>query len=119
MNHSLKRILLVEDNPNDIELSLAALAEHHLANRVDVTRHGGEALHYLFCRGAFAGRTSGNPAVILLDLKMPKVDGLEVLAQIKQDPALRMIPVVMLTSSREECDLVESYKRGVNAYMVK
>jgi CheY-like chemotaxis protein len=115
----LKRILLVEDNPADVELSLAALGEHNLARHVDVARDGAQALDYLHCRGEFANRAPGNPAVILLDLKMPKVDGLEVLAEVKQNDQLRFIPVVMLTSSREERDLVESYKRGVNAYMVK
>jgi CheY-like chemotaxis protein len=119
MTNSLKRILLVEDNARDVELSLAALGEHNLANQVDVARDGGEALDYLYHRGNFASRPPGHPAVILLDLKMPRIDGLEVLDQIKRDDTLRMIPVVMLTSSREERDLVESYKRGVNAYMVK
>jgi CheY-like chemotaxis protein len=114
-----KRILLAEDNPNDIELTLAGLEEHHLANEVDVVHDGVEALDYLYTRGAFAERTSGNPLVILLDLKMPRVDGLEVLRQIKSDPAMRCIPVVVLTSSREEQDLVESYELGVNAYVVK
>ena len=114
-----KRILLVEDNPADVELSLAALGEHDLARHVDVTRDGAQALDYLHRRGDFAERSPGNPAVILLDLKMPKVDGLEVLRQVKESDQLRFIPVVMLTSSREERDLLESYKRGVNAYMVK
>ena len=116
---SLNRILLVEDNARDVELSLAALAECHLANEVTVMRDGAEALDYLFRCGKFADRPTENPAVILLDLKMPKVDGLEVLARIKQSPDLQMIPIVMLTSSQEERDLVESYKRGVNAYIVK
>ena len=115
----LKRILLVEDNPNDIELTLAALGEHNLANEVIVTHDGAEALDYLYRRGSFAMRDSGNPSVILLDLKMPKVDGLEVLRTIKSDPNLKAIPVVMLTSSREEKDLVTSYNLGVNAYVVK
>ena len=118
MNGS-KRILLVEDNPNDIELSLAALDEFNLASQVVVARNGALALDYLFRRGEFANRPEGNPAVILLDLKMPKVDGLEVLAQVKNSEVLKMVPVVMLTSSREEQDLRESYKRGVNAYLVK
>jgi len=116
---SLRPILLVEDSPKDIELTLAALAKCQLANDVDVTRDGVEALDYLHCRGAFAGRNSGEPAVVLLDLKLPRLDGLEVLDQIKRDPALRQVPVVMLTSSREEQDLVRSYRLGVNAFVVK
>ncbi len=115
----LKRILLVEDNPNDIELTLAALAENRLANEVVVVRDGEEALDYLYRRGIFKMRTEGYPAVVLLDLKLPKLDGLEVLEQIKADEKLRSMPVVMLTSSREEQDLVRSYKLGVNAYVVK
>lgn len=115
----LKRILLVEDNPNDIELTLAAFAENHLANEVVVARDGVEALDYLFRRGIFKMRNPGNPAVVLLDIKLPKVDGLEVLKQLKSDASLRTIPVVMLTSSREEPDLVRSYDLGVNAYVVK
>jgi len=115
----LKRILLAEDNEHDVELTLSALSEYRLANEVVVTRDGAEALDYLYRRGAFRLREAGNPVVVLLDLKMPKVDGLEVLRQIKQDGALRQIPVVMLTSSREENDLVESYRLGVNAYVVK
>jgi CheY-like chemotaxis protein len=115
----LKRILLVEDSEADIELTLSALAGHRLANEVVVARDGAEALDYLLRQGAYAGRTGGNPAVVLLDLKMPRVDGLEVLARVKSDPALRSIPIVMLTSSREEPDLVESYRLGVNAYVVK
>ena len=115
----LRRILLVEDSPQDVELTLAALAEHKLANEVVVARDGAEALDFLFCRGAHANRNPDNPVVILLDLKMPKVDGLEVLRQVKADASLRTIPVVMLTSSREESDLVESYRLGVNAYVVK
>lgn len=117
--NSLRRILLVEDNPHDVELSLAALAESNLANKVDVTRNGAEALDYLFRRGEFTARDDVPPAVVLLDLKMPKVDGLEVLAEIRASDRLKFTPVVMMTSSREECDLVESYKRGANAYMVK
>ena len=119
MTSELKRILLVEDSEADIELTLAALAGHRLANEVVVARDGSEALDYLLRQGAFAGRPGGNPAVVLLDLKMPKVDGLQVLARVKSDPALRPVPVVMLTSSREERDLVESYRLGVNAYVVK
>lgn len=115
----LRRILLVEDNPKDVELTLAALAEHKLANEVIVTRDGAEGLDYLYRRGQFSMRAEGNPAVVLLDIKMPKVDGLEVLRRIKSDPELKALPVVMLTSSREESDLVESYHLGVNAYVVK
>jgi CheY-like chemotaxis protein len=115
----LKRILLVEDSPNDIELTLAALAENHLANEVVVVRDGEEALDFLYRRGIFKLRTEGNPAVVLLDLKLPKIDGLEVLEKIKSDPALKAVPVVMLTSSREEQDLIRSYNLGVNAYVVK
>jgi CheY-like chemotaxis protein len=119
MMAELRRILMAEDSANDVELTLAALAEHHLANQVDVARDGAEALDYLYRRGDYAQRAPGNPAVLLLDLKMPKVDGLEVLRQVKTDPALRTIPVVMLTSSREEGDLLRSYELGVNAYVVK
>jgi CheY-like chemotaxis protein len=115
----LKRILVAEDSPNDLELTLAALAENRLANGVIAVRDGAEALDYLYRRGTFADRAAGNPALVLLDLKMPKVDGIEVLRQIKGDEALRRIPVVMLTSSREEQDLVRSYDLGVNAYVVK
>ena len=115
----LGRILMVEDDPNDVELTLTALAEYNLANEVVVTRDGAEALDYLFCRGNFATRTSENPAVLLLDLKLPKVDGLQVLRQVKSDEKLRVIPVVVLTSSREERDMVASYRLGVNAYVVK
>ncbi|WP_157217540.1 response regulator [Flavisphingomonas formosensis] len=115
----LKPILLVEDSPKDVELTLAALERCQLANTVVVTRDGAEALDYLHARGAYAGRNSGDPVVVLLDLKLPKVDGLEVLEQIKSDPRLRHTPVVMLTSSREERDLVRSYQLGVNAFVVK
>ena len=115
----LKSILLAEDNPKDVELTLTALAENHLANEVVVASDGEEALDYLFRRGRFAMRSGGNPAVVLLDLKMPRVDGLEVLRRIKADEALKTVPVVMLTSSREERDLVESYRLGINAYVVK
>ena len=117
--NELGRILIVEDDPKDVELSLTALEEYNLANEVVVTRDGEEALDYLYCRGNFKMRTSDNPAVLLLDLKLPKVDGLEVLQQIKSDEKLKMIPVVVLTSSREERDMVASYKLGVNAYVVK
>ncbi|MHC5539630.1 response regulator [Singulisphaera rosea] len=115
----LKPILLVEDNPRDLELTLVALARTHLANEVITIRDGAEALDYLYCQGAYEGRARGNPAVILLDLKLPKVDGLQVLEKIKGDPNLQAVPVVMLTSSREEKDLLRSYKLGVNAYVVK
>ncbi len=115
----LKRILLAEDNEHDVELTLAALEEHNLANEVVVARDGAEALDYLFKRGQFAGHPNGLPVVVLLDLKMPKVDGLEVLRQIRADADLNRIPVVMVTSSREEQDLVHSYQLGVNAYVVK
>jgi CheY-like chemotaxis protein len=119
MTAGLKRILLAEDETNDVELALAALAEHHLANEVVVVRDGVEALDYLFSRGAFAGRANGNPAVVLLDIKMPKMDGIDVLKRMRADEKLHRIPVVMLTSSREERDVVESYSLGVNAYVVK
>ena len=115
----LNSILLAEDNPKDVELTLTALAENHLANEVVVARDGEEALDYLLRRGRFALRAEGNPAVVLLDLKMPRVDGLEVLRRIKSDDTLKTVPVVMLTSSREERDLVESYRLGANAYVVK
>ena len=116
---ALKRILLVDDSPRDTELALVALRVHRLANEVVALRDGAEALDYLYRRGTFAERPFGPPAVILLDLKMPKVDGIEVLRQIKGDPALNLIPVVMMTSSREEQDVLNSYKLGVNAYVVK
>jgi CheY-like chemotaxis protein len=115
----LKRILLVEDDSRDVELTLTALAEHHLANEVVVVRDGEEALHYLRRTGPFRLRAPGNPAVVLLDLKLPKVDGVQVLERLREDPELRPIPVVMLTSSREEKDIHRSYERGVNAYVVK
>lgn len=116
---TLGRILLVEDDPKDVELTLTALDEYNLANEVVVARDGAEALDYLHYRGNFAMRSHENPAVLLLDLKLPKVDGLEVLKQIKSDGQLNMIPVVVLTSSREEKDMVTSYRLGVNAYVVK
>ncbi len=115
----LKRILLVEDSPNDVELILAALAENRLANEVVVVRDGEEALDYLYRRGIFKLRMEGNPVVVLLDLKLPKVDGLEVLAQLKSDSDLKGVPVVVLTSSREEQDIINSYNLGTNAYVVK
>src|ERR1700676_2001415 len=116
---TLGRILIVEDDPNDVELTLTALDEYNLANEVVVTRDGEEALDYLYCRGNFKRRAGENPAVLLLDLKLPKRDGVEVLQQIKSDENLKMIPVVVLTSSNEEKDVVASYKLGVNAYVVK
>ncbi len=116
---ALKRVLLVEDSPNDVLLALAAFEETNLANEVVVVRDGQEALDFLRKEGAYADRADGNPAVVLLDLKLPKVDGLEVLTEIKGDPDLRTVPVVMLTSSREETDLARSYHLGVNAYVVK
>jgi CheY-like chemotaxis protein len=115
----LGRILIVEDDPKDVELTLTALEEYNLANEVVVARDGEEALDYLLSRGNFQNRNSDNPAVMLLDLKLPKVDGLEVLKKVKSDPKLCTIPVVVLTSSREERDVVASYKLGVNAYVVK
>ena len=115
----MKRILLAEDSANDIELTLAALQECHLANSVDVVHDGAEALDYLFHTGAYAENRKDLPGVVLLDLKMPRVDGLEVLRKIKEEPTLKRIPVVMLTSSREEKDLVHSYDLGVNAFVVK
>ena len=115
----LGRVLIVEDDPRDVELSLAALGEYNLANEVVIARDGAEALDYLFCRGSFAGRPKENPAVMLLDLKLPKVNGLEVLQQVKSDEQLKMIPVVVLTSSHEEKDVMRSYSLGVNAYVVK
>jgi CheY-like chemotaxis protein len=115
----LKPILLVEDSPKDVELTLAALEQCQLANAVIVVRDGAEALDYLFSRGSFTDRSTGDPAVVLLDLKLPKVDGLQVLEQIKADAHLKGTPVVMLTSSREERDLVRSYSLGVNAFVVK
>ncbi len=119
MTASLRPILLVEDNPKDLELSLAALARCKLANPIEVARDGAEALDYLRTTGPWAGRDSGDPAVVLLDLKLPKVDGIEVLEKVKSDARLRHIPVVMLTSSREERDLVLSYQLGVNSFVVK
>jgi CheY-like chemotaxis protein len=117
--NALGRILLVEDDPEDVELTLTALDEYKLANEVVVAADGAEALDYLYYRGNFIRRAHENPAVLLLDLKLPKINGLEVLQQIRSDERLKMIPVVVLTSSREEKDLVASYKLGVNAYVVK
>lgn len=116
---NLARILMVEDDPRDVELTLTALEEYNLANEVVVVGDGTEALDYLKCRGKFADRPKDNPAVILLDLKLPKVGGVEVLEQIRSDDQLKMIPVVVLTSSHEEKDMLASYKLGVNAYVVK
>lgn len=117
--NQLGRILMVEDDPNDIELTITALEEYNLANEVVVAQDGEQALDYLYCRGQYKDRSDENPAVMLLDLKLPKVDGLEILQRVKSDEKLKMIPVVVLTSSREEKDLVASYKLGVNAYVVK
>ena len=115
----LKNILLVEDDPRDVELTLAAMDEHHLANQIEVVNNGAEALDYLYHRGKFNSRAAGNPILVLLDLKMPKVSGLEVLKTIKADAQLKIIPVVVLSSSRETPDLVQCYQYGVNAYVVK
>jgi two-component system, response regulator len=116
---TLKRILLAEDSVRDAELAIEALETNRLANEVIHVRDGAETLDYLFRQGRFSDRPPGEPAVVLLDLKMPKVDGMEVLRRIKSDPALRRIPVVIMTSSREEQDLIKSYELGVNAYVVK
>jgi len=119
MNTNVKHILLAEDDPRDAQMTLAALEEYNLANKVFIVHDGEAVLDYLYCNGKFKGREGGNPAAILLDLKMPKVDGLEVLKTIKADKSLRAIPVVVLTSSREIPDLEECYKYGVNSYVVK
>ncbi len=116
--NAMKPILLVEDSLHDIELTIAALQSNNVANEVIVARHGGEALDYLYRRGKFQDRPAGLPVVVFLDLKMPKVDGMDVLRAVKGDPALKTLPIVMLTSSREEADLVKSYQLGVNAYVV-
>jgi CheY-like chemotaxis protein len=116
---NIRHILIAEDDPRDEELILTALAEYNLANKVFVVHNGEEALDYLYYRGKFKSRAGGNPIVVLLDNKMPKVSGLDVLKIIKADERLKTIPVVVLTSSREELDLVECYKHGVNAYVVK
>lgn len=116
---TLRPILLVEDNPSDRELTLAALARCQLANEIVVARDGEEALNYMYARGPWENRDAGDPAVILLDLKLPKIDGLEVLEKLKADPAQRHVPIVMLTSSREERDVVRSYELGVNSFVVK
>lgn len=119
MNSEVKRILIVDDSPKDVELTIAALTENNLANNIIVAEDGEEALDYLYKRGKFADYENGNPAVILLDIKMPKLNGIEVLKQIRSSPKFKFIPVIMVTSSGEEKDLVESYKLGANAYMVK
>ena len=117
--NELKTILLAEDNPKDVELTLEAISEYNLANRVTIVRDGVEAMEYLRYEGKYKLRKRGNPAVILLDIKMPRMDGIETLQAIRNDPALRFLPVVILTSSREEPDLKRSYELGVNAYVVK
>jgi CheY-like chemotaxis protein len=119
VNAEVPAILIAEDNPNDVELTIEALSEHNLANRVAVAHDGVEAMEYLRREGAFSEREPGNPAVVLLDIKMPRKDGLEVLREIRGDAALRRLPVVILTSSREEQDLITSYDLGANAYVVK
>ncbi len=119
MAETLVDILLVEDNPNDVELTLDALRDYKLANHIHVVRDGAEALDFLFCTGAYAGRSSQNPRLVLLDLKLPKVNGIEVLQRIRADPRTHTTPVVVLTSSREERDLAASYDLGVNSYIVK
>lgn len=118
MHSEIKRILIVDDSPKDVELAIAALSEKNLANEVVVAEDGEEALDYLYKRGKFI-TVKGNPAVILLDIKMPKMNGIEVLKHIRSDPKFKFIPVIMVTSSREERDLVESYKLGANSYVVK
>ena len=119
MRTEVPAILIAEDNPNDVELTIQALSEHNLANSVSVVHDGVEAMEYLRREGAYSDRAPGEPAVVLLDIKMPRKDGLEVLREIRGDPALRRQPVVILTSSREEQDLITSYDLGVNAYVVK
>lgn len=115
----MKRILLVEDDPKDVELTVSALSEYNLANDILVVRDGVEALDYLYRRGAFAQEPEGNPIVILLDLKMPRLDGLQVLRELKSNPRLQVIPVVVLTSSKESQDLETCYRLGANAYVMK
>ncbi|HAX49825.1 MAG TPA: response regulator [Ignavibacteria bacterium] len=117
--NNLNKILVVEDNDNDLELTIDALSEYNMANFIDVARDGQEAMDYLHKKGKFEGRENGNPVVILLDLKLPKKSGQEVLDEIKSNEAFKTIPVVILTSSKEESDLVNSYQKGVNAYVVK
>jgi CheY-like chemotaxis protein len=115
----LKTILLAEDNPQDVELTIEALTEHKIANNVIAVRDGVEAMEYLNYEGQFKNRKKGNPAVLLLDIKMPRMDGIEVLQEIRKNEKLKALPVVMLTSSREEPDLIKCYELGVNAYVVK
>jgi len=115
----LRKILLAEDNPKDVELTVEALSESNLANRVVVVHDGVETLEYLRCEGKYAGREPELPSVLLLDIKMPRMDGIEVLCEIRKDPKLKILPVVMLTSSREDKDLLNSYHSGANAYVVK
>jgi CheY-like chemotaxis protein len=117
--YKIKTILLAEDNPNDVELILEAFSQHNLVNNVQVVHDGAEALDFLYRKGKFANRSNGNPICVLLDIKMPKVNGLEVLRTIKNDPNFKTIPVIMLTSSKEEKDIIESYNIGVNAYIIK
>jgi len=119
MNTEVKRILIVDDSPKDIELTISALGEKNLANEVAIAEDGEEALDYLYKRGKFVDYDQGNPAVILLDIKMPKMNGIEVLKHIRSNPEFKSIPVIMVTSSGEERDLVESYKLGANAYVIK
>ena len=119
MIDTIVEILLVEDNPNDVMLALHAFKKHKLSNHVHVVRDGAEALEFLFCAGAYADRPPDNPKAVLLDLKLPKVDGLEVLRRLKADPRTQRIPVVMLTSSREDQDIKKCYELGVNSYIVK
>lgn len=115
----LRPILLVEDSPEDVELTLNALAEYNVSNKIEVVRDGEEALDFVFCRGPWAARPADPPLVVLLDIKLPKVDGLEVLRQVRTDPSTRHVPVVMMTSSREGPDIQTSYELGANAYVVK
>jgi len=119
MQSNLGHILMVEDNPNDEELTLESLKESRIANPVDVCRDGEEALDYLYCRGEYSNRKNGNPVVVLLDLKLPKVDGHEVLKTIRADDHLHLIPVVLLTSSREDRDMLQGYENGTNSFVVK
>jgi DNA-binding response OmpR family regulator len=119
MKIELKRILLVEDNEDDLELTTDALRKHNLANELEIVRDGAEALDYIFCNGKWKTRKNGNPAVILLDIKLPKISGLEVLKKIRETDQTKMIPVVILTSSSEEQDIIEGYRLGTNAYVVK
>jgi CheY-like chemotaxis protein len=119
MKAELKRILIVDDSPKDVELTIAALSQKNLANEVVVAEDGVEALDYLYKRGKFAEYENNIPAVILLDIKMPRMNGIEVLRHIRSNPKFKLIPVIMVTSSREERDLVESYKLGANSYVVK